>query len=358
MLFPISRSFPVILGMMSFLLFGAVPKVESETMASPDLLPIYSNNPIVALVDGEPIWLDELKNTQIQEMMVRLHSSQEVLLRRKVLQLLAERHPELRPKPIPRVLKSDVAKFYKTEPGIKDIGKLDQIENEIRVYLEKTQRREHLRDLNKRYELAMKKGWVVDHFGPPNDFQLLVGIGTAMLWFHGKSESESKVFFMEYSDFLCPFCKKVQRTLNGLRKRYANRVQFGYRHFPLHQEARVLSEAVECARDQNRFWQYQSAIYKNPEGLREDHQIVAVAQRAGVKNLKAFQKCLETGKYQKRIKKDYDEGLQLGIQGTPTFIIGTYNREKGTIYGEMMSGAVPTSQFVKVIEKYLHSPGN
>ena len=82
------------------------------------------------------------------------------------------------------------------------------------------------------------------------------------------------------------------------------------------------------------------------------------AQRAGVKNLKAFQKCLETGKYRKRIKMDFDEGVKLGIQGTPTFIIGTYNREKGTIYGEMMSGAVPTNQFVKVIEKYLRSPGN
>ncbi len=279
MLFSSSRSFPVILGMMSFLLFGAVPKVESETTEPP---PVYSSNPIVASVDGEPIWLDELKNAQIQEIMVRLHRSQEILLRQKVLKLLAKNHPELLPKPIPRILKSDVVTFYKSEPGIKDIGKLDQIENEIRVYLEKLQRREHLRDLNKRYGLAVKKGWVVDHFGPPNDFQLLVGIGTAMLWFNGKSQSESKVFFMEFSDFLCPFCKKVQRTLNDLRKRYANRVQFGYRHFPLHQEARVLSEAVECARDQDRFWQYQSAIYKNPEGLREENQILEVAQRAVV----------------------------------------------------------------------------
>ena len=82
------------------------------------------------------------------------------------------------------------------------------------------------------------------------------------------------------------------------------------------------------------------------------------AQRAGVQNLKAFQKCLDTGKYQKRVKKDFDEGMQLGIQGTPTFIIGTYNKEKGTIYGEMMSGAVPTNQFVQVIEKYLNSPEN
>jgi len=351
--FPLSRSFPVIL--ISFLLLGTVLEVHSETM---EPLPTYSNNPIVASIDGKSIWLDDLKSAQIQEMMVRLHGMQEFLLRQKVMKLLAERHPELRPKPIPEIKKADIDRFYRTEPGIKDIGELSQIENEIRVYLEKMQRRQQLKDVNKRYKLAVAKGWVVDHFGPPNDFQLLVGIGTAMLWFNGKSESESKVFFMEYSDFLCPFCKKVQRTLSDPRKRYVNRVQFGYRHFPLHQEARVLSEAVECARDQGRFWQYQSAIYKNPEGLKENTQIMEAAQRAGVKNLKTFQKCLETGKYRKRIKMDFDEGVKLGIQGTPTFIIGTYNREKGTIYGEMMSGAVPTNQFVKVIEKYLRSPGN
>ena len=204
--------------------------------------------------------------------------------------------------------------------------------------------------------MAVQKGWVINYFGPPNDFHLLAGIGSAMLWLHGKSESESRVFFMEYSDFLCPFCKKVQPTLNELRKRYANRVQFGYRHFPLHQEARILSEAVECARDQNRFWQYQTAIYQNPEGLKSDNQIMAAAQRARVRNLKAFQKCLDTGKYQKRVEADFDEGLRLGIQGTPTFIIGTYDRDKGTVYGEMMSGAVSTQKFVKVIEKYLNSP--
>lgn len=349
--FSLSRSLPVILTALFSL--GLVPEVQSEP-AQP--LPTYSTNPIVASVGGEPIWLDELKSARIQEMMVRLHNMQELILRKKVLKALAERHPELQPKLIPSIQKSDIARFYKTEPGIKDIGELDQIENEIRVYLEKRQRRDSQEDMNGRFDLAVQKGWVVNYFGPPNDFHLLAGIGTAMLWFDGKSVSESKVFFMEYSDFLCPFCKKVQRTLTDLRKRYANRVQFGYRHFPLHQEARVLSEAVECARDQNRFWQYQTAIYQNPEGLRSGNQIMEAAQRARVKNLKAFQRCLDTGKYRKRVKADFDEGLRLGIQGTPTFIIGTYDRNKGTVYGEMMSGAVSTHKFVKVIEKYLNSP--
>ena len=47
------------------------------------------------------------------------------------------------------------------------------------------------------------------------------------------------------------------------------------------------------------------------------------------------------------------EGARLGIQGTPTFILGLYDLENGTVSGEMFSGAVSSDKFVEVIEKYL-----
>lgn len=160
---------------------------------------------------------------------------------------------------------------------------------------------------------------------------------------------------MEYSDFLCPFCKKVQGTLSDLRKQYSGTVQFGYRHFPLHQEARELSEAVECARDQGRFWQFQNLVFLDARRLQQSKmEIIRSARRAGVRDIPAFEECLDSGKYQKRIQNDFEEGVSLGIQGTPTFIIGTYNHSNATISGEMFSGAVAPSKFIKLIEKYLN----
>ncbi|NIP99362.1 MAG: thioredoxin domain-containing protein, partial [Nitrospinaceae bacterium] len=77
--------------------------------------------------------------------------------------------------------------------------------------------------------------------------------------------NDRKVFVLEYSDFQCPFCRRVQPTLKKLRKRYASKVQFGYRHFPLpfHKQAVRLAEAVECARDQGRFWEFQDILYRD-----------------------------------------------------------------------------------------------
>jgi protein-disulfide isomerase len=314
----------------------------------------YSNNPIVATVDGNPITLDDLKNAQIHEMMVRLYQMQSALLKQKVVQLLSESHPELRSEDLSQITTKDVEQFYLNEPGIKELGDLDQLEGQIRSYLEKMQRQGYMNNLESRYQEAMEKGWVVDYFKPPNDFRLKAHVGSAMLWFNGKDAENRKVFVMEYSDFLCPFCRKVQETLQGLREKYSENVQFGFRHFPLHQEARSLSEAVECARDQGRFWQFQNLIFIDARRLQQNKlELIRNARRAGIRDTSSFEKCLDSGKYQKRVENDLEEGISLGIQGTPTFIIGTYNHSTATVNGEMFSGAVAPSKFIDLIEKYL-----
>ena len=315
----------------------------------------YSNNPMVALAEGQPILLDDLKNAQIHEMMVRLYQMQRGLLKQKVMKTLIDAHPELKSKDDPQITQKDIEEFYFNEAGIKELGSLEQLQGQIRNYLEKMRRQGYLEDLESRYQVAVEKGWVVDYFKPPNDFLLKANVGSAVLWFKGNKAPVRKVFVMEYSDFLCPFCKKVQGTLRDLRKRYADSVQFGYRHFPLHEEARSLSEAVECARDQGRFWQFQNLIFIDARRLQQNRmEIIRNARRAGVRDIASFERCLDSGKYRKRVQNDFEEGIALGIQGTPTFIIGTYNHSTSTINGEMFSGAVDSSKFVDLIEKYLH----
>ncbi len=316
---------------------------------------VYSNNPVVALSEGQPILLDDLRNAQIHEMRMRLYQMQRGLLRQKVMKSLTEKHPELESHDDPQITQKDIEEFYFNEPGIKELGSLEQLQSQIQSYLEKMRRQGHLKNLEARYQMAVEKGWVVDYFIPPNDFLLKANIGSAVFWFNEKDTQGRKVFVMEYSDFLCPFCKKVQGTLRDLRKQYGNTVQFGYRHFPLHQEARELSEAVECSRDQGRFWQFQNLIFLDARRLQQNKlEIIRSARRAGVRDIPAFEKCLDSGKYRKRVQNDFEEGVSLGIQGTPTFIIGTYNHSTATINGEMFSGAVAPSKFIKLIEKYLN----
>ncbi len=312
---------------------------------------VYVNNPVMAIVDGEPIRLDDLKDAGIQEALVQLYEMQERVLKQKVMQKLIKNHPELQKDKIPDVTQEDVAKFYNNTPGVKDLGKLDQMKGEIRQFLEKNYRDSFYES---RYKLARDKGWLVDYLKAPNDFQVVAKIGTATLFFEDKAENPRKVFLLEYSDFQCPFCKRVQPTLGKLRQNYADKVQFGYRHFPLpfHKEAKDMAEAAECAGDQGKFWDLQASLYGSSAVIHRS-DMSKYAERAGVKNTRAFQLCMDKGKYKNKIEKDIEEGVKTGVQGTPSFILGIYNAKTATVTGEIFSGAAPEEEFVRKIKKYI-----
>ena len=311
----------------------------------------FSNNPLMAVVDGEPIRLDDLKNAGIQDALVHLYEMQARILKQKVIQKLIKNHPELQKEKPPEVTSSDIAQFYNNTPGVKEMGKLDQMKGEIRQYLEKSFKDSFYES---RYQMAIEKGWVVNHIKAPNDFHLVAKTGQAVLFFEDKAENQKKVFVLEYSDFQCPFCKRVQATLGKLRHTYADKVQFGYRHFPLpfHKEAKDLAEAVECARDQGKFWELQADFYAATATIHRK-ETTKHAERIGVKNMRDFQACMDKEKYRNKVEQDVQDGAKLGVQGTPTFILGIYDMKAATVTGEMFSGAMPEDEFVRRVEKYI-----
>ena len=308
----------------------------------------------MAKVDGEYLMMNDLKNAQMHDAMYRLHEMQSSALKEKVLQQLGKKHPEFLKDEVPEVTEKEIARFYDNTPGVKGLGSPEKMKDEIREYLQRTYRNSYI---EMKYQYALKKKWAQIFLKPPNDFRAVAEVGSAMLWASEDSNKSRKVFLLEYSDFQCPFCKRVQETLENLRQTYASQVQFGYRHFPLpfHKEAMILAEAVECARDQNRFWEMQSVLYDMDDSTfaLTELELIKLAKQSGVKNLKDFQTCWQNGKYKTRVTEDIREGARLGIQGTPTFILGLYDLENGTVSGEMFSGAVSNDKFVNVIEKYL-----
>ncbi len=332
----------------SFLLFA------KTGFADPHNGKTFTNNPVVATVEGEPVMMDDVKNAQIHDAMAQLHKMQNRALKEKILQILGKKYPDMMNEELPEVSERDIAKFYRETPGVKELGSLDKMRVEIREYLERLAQETYIEE---KYQWALDKKLVKVYLKPPSEFHVVAGIGTAMLAFEPEPKKARKVFVLEYSDFECPFCKRVQDTLRKLRKEYAKEVQFGYRHFPLpfHKDAKYLAEAVECARDQERFWEMQTILYKKIDSrISEiDEDVVKLAKEAGVKKLDAFQACLKSGKYKERVQNDIREGLRLGIQGTPTFILGLYDSESGNVSGEMFSGAVSSEKFIQAIEKYL-----
>jgi protein-disulfide isomerase len=159
-----------------------------------------------------------------------------------------------------------------------------------------------------------------------------------------RGSAEAPVTLVEFSDFHCPFCKRVQATLTQLLERYPGKVKLVYRDFPidsLHPEARRAAEAARCAQDQGKFWEYHDLLFTQaPKAAPEDLQ--RYAEQSGL-DVAAFERCLSDNVHRAAVQRDIDEGTRLGVTGTPAFFIN----------GRPLSGAQPLEAFVRVMEEEL-----
>lgn len=73
------------------------------------------------------------------------------------------------------------------------------------------------------------------------------------------------VTLLEYSDFQCPFCQRAFPTVQQVLQEYEGKVLFAYKHYPLnsiHPRAQKAAEAAECARDQDKFWEFHDKLFE------------------------------------------------------------------------------------------------
>src|SRR3989344_6619341 len=78
-------------------------------------------------------------------------------------------------------------------------------------------------------------------------------------------DPDAPVTLIEYSDFQCPFCGRFfSQTENLIKENYiqTGKAKFVYRHFAfLGPESVAAAEAVECAKDQGKFWEYHDQLF-------------------------------------------------------------------------------------------------
>jgi protein-disulfide isomerase len=161
------------------------------------------------------------------------------------------------------------------------------------------------------------------------------------------------VTMIEYSDFQCPFCGRFySQTENLIKENYIKdgKVKFVYRHFAfLGPESRAAAEAVECAKDQGKFWQYHDVLFDAEIKDGQEHNgnlnrdlFVSLAQNLGM-NTADFAACVDSKKYADKVESDYAGAQSLGVRATPTVFI---NAQK-------VEGALPYAQFKVIIDAEL-----
>jgi protein-disulfide isomerase/copper chaperone CopZ len=161
---------------------------------------------------------------------------------------------------------------------------------------------------------------------------------------HVRGNFDAPVTLVEFSDCECPFCARHYPTLNKILKDYEGKVRLVYKHFPLafHPNAQKAAEASECAAEEGKFWEYHDKLFENFQNGYSLEKFKQWAKELGL-NTKKFNDCLDSGKYAKKVQEDYQEGLQKGVNGTPSVFVN----------GELIVGAVPYEVLKQKIDSLL-----
>lgn len=161
---------------------------------------------------------------------------------------------------------------------------------------------------------------------------------------HILGNPDAPIKIVEYSDPSCPFCKVFNPTMVQIMGTYGagGKVAWIYRDFPLdkpdangnvlHKNAGTEAQAMECAASlggNDKFWKYQQEWYQNvPQeaggrSVADDQkQIMQTAKDIGLDTV-SFNECLTSGQFKSKVEKEYLDGLNAGVSGTPYSIIIT-----------------------------------
>jgi len=148
---------------------------------------------------------------------------------------------------------------------------------------------------------------------------------------HRIGPPDAKAVLVEFADFQCPACRRLEDRLRVARKRFPLDFAVVYRHFPLniHKFARQAAVASECGAQQSRFPEMHDALFDVGDSLGVVPWTV-LAARAGVASVPQFAKCMSDSTVIALVTRDVDAAKRLGARATPTLLIDGV-RATGTI---------------------------
>ncbi len=154
------------------------------------------------------------------------------------------------------------------------------------------------------------------------------------------------VTIVEYSDFQCPFCGRVEPTLKKIMETYKGKVRVMWKNNPLsfHKNAMPAAEAAYAVyklKGDKAFWAAHDKLFKNQRSLSPEFY-TSMAKELGV-DMAKFNEMTSKHVNQGKIKATQREGAKVGARGTPAFFIN----------GRFLSGARPFEHFKKLIDEEL-----
>lgn len=161
------------------------------------------------------------------------------------------------------------------------------------------------------------------------------------------ASDSAKVTIVEFSDYQCPACRAAHPTIKQVLNDYQGRVNFVYRHFPLsqHKNAIPAALAAEAAGRQDKYWQMHDKIFETQDDWKDRSGKEIFAGFAGELGLDMdkYNRDIEDRVLKDKINKDFQDGVALGVNSTPTFFIN----------GQKFPGALSYTEFKSRIDSEL-----
>lgn len=312
-------------------------------------IPVFASDSTIATIDGETITESQLDQKAGKRMMRVLSQAYEI--KREVLdeiieQKLLEKEAKKRGGTIETLLNTEVKSKAKepSEVELKTIYEMnkttrfkdksfDDVEESLRQNL-KFQKERMAYDA---LVSSLKKNSKIDVKLERPSVEVSVDDDPS------QGNPNAPVKLIEFSEFQCPFCKRARPTIEKILSTYKDKIYYVFRDFPLsfHKNAKNASLAANCAHDQGKYWEFSSELWEIQQSLSPE-KFTDIAQKLGLDQEK-FKQCYDSRKYDREIDKDQEDGIDVGVSGTPAYFIN----------GKFLSGAQPFESFREIIEEEL-----
>jgi len=163
-----------------------------------------------------------------------------------------------------------------------------------------------------------------------------------------RGPADALVTLVEFSDFECQYCKRVEPTLQALLARYPKSLRLVWKDYPLpqHGSAQLLANFAADAFGRGSlsgFWAVHDGIFAQPDAL-DDGELGVLAGKAGLDGALLLM-AAHAGVHDAAIRADIKLGQKLSVNGTPTFFAN----------GRRIEGALPFERFEALIQQELRT---
>jgi protein-disulfide isomerase len=281
-----------------------------------------ANQEPVARISGRTLTLNDLRSQESGELLqaqYKYYLSERKALEEAIDNSLLKDEAQKKQISLDKLLETEVYK------GVKD-----PTEDQLEVYYEGLDTQEsyesirgdvlqHIRELRR----TKARAAYVEQLRKQAEIHILLMPPTANVETASaftKGDKKAPVVMVEFADYQCPYCQKVNPQIQQLKKEYGDALTVIFKDFPLpmHHSSQKAAEASRCAGEQGKFWEYHDVLFYSkqiePDELKEHARVLKL-------DTDRFDNCLDNGTEAEAVKKDFQEAKSLGLTGTPSFFV-------------------------------------